>query len=85
MDYMPLNDNTNEDGYCIPDKEALINKIQNNYWHSKFDLKLGFWRIKMHVELIPWTSFIGSEGHYEWLFMTFGFEKCSINIPKKNG
>ena len=84
MDYTRLNDNTNEDGYCIPDKDVLINKIQNNYWYSKFNLKSGFWQIKMHPESISWTAFTCSKGHYEWLVMSFGL-KNATNISKKNG
>ena len=77
MDYTTLNDNTNEDGYCIPDKDILIYKIQNIYWCSKFYLKSSFWQVKMHPDSIPWTTFICSKGHYEWLVMPFGLKNAS--------
>lgn len=65
MNYTRLNDNIHEDGYCIPNKDVLINKIQGSNWFSKFDLKSGFWQVKMHPEPTPWTAFTYSEGRYE--------------------
>ena len=72
INYKRLNDNTIDDAYNIPDKTILINKIQNYKIFSKFDLKSGFWQVKMHPDSIEWTTFTCSEGHYEWLVMPFG-------------
>ena len=36
--YKRLNDNTQLDGYTIPSKDVLINRIQKAKWFSKFDL-----------------------------------------------
>nr|KYP45904.1 Polyprotein P3 [Cajanus cajan] len=67
--YKRLNDNTHIDGYTIPSKDVLINRIQKAKWFSKFDLKSGFHQVKMHPDSIKWTAFSCSEGLFEWKVM----------------
>ena len=43
FNYKILKDNTEDDKYPLPNKEALINKIKNAFIYSKFGLKSGFW------------------------------------------
>jgi len=76
--YKRLNDNTHIDGYTIPSKYVLINRIQKVKWFSKFDLKSGFHQVKMHPDSIKWTAFSCSEGLFEWKVMSFGLK----NTPK---
>ena len=76
INYKRLNDNTQLDSYNIPNKEVLINKIQNSYWYSKFDCKSGFWQVKMHPESKKWTAFTCTEGHFEWNVMPFGLKNA---------
>jgi len=70
-DHKRLNDNTRIDGYTIPSKDVLINRIQKAKWFSKLDLKLGFHQVKMHLDSIKWTFFSCSEGLFEWKVMSF--------------
>ena len=51
IDYKRLNDNTKDDGYDIPTKEYLLGKIKDCTIFSKFDCKLGFWKVKMHPNM----------------------------------
>ena len=37
-----VNKNTKFDGYCIPNKEILINLAKGKYYYNKFDCKSGF-------------------------------------------
>ena len=46
VNYKQLNDNTVFDGYFLPNKETLIHKTRNCHWHSKFDCKSGFIRLR---------------------------------------
>ena len=54
--YKRLNNNTHIDGYTIPSKDVLINRIQKAKRFSKFDLKSGFHQAKMHPDSIKWTD-----------------------------
>ena len=42
INYKKLNDNTVFDGYYIPNKIVLFNKIQGGPWFSKMDCKSGY-------------------------------------------
>ena len=61
--YKRLNDNTHLDGYTIPSKDVLINRIQKAKWFSKFDLKSGFHQVKMDPKSIKWTAFSVQKGY----------------------
>ena len=65
INYKKLNDNTVLDGYYIPNKIVLFNRIQGASWFSKMDCKSGYWHIKMNEESIPLTAFSTPQGHYE--------------------
>ena len=83
INYKRLNNNTQLDSYNIPNKKVLINKIQNSYWHSKFDCKSGFWQVKMHPESKKWTAFTCTEGHFKWNVMLFGLKNAPQIFQRK--
>jgi hypothetical protein len=78
IDYKRLNDNTINHGYLIPNKDQLLNRIQNAQWFSKFDCKSGYCQIKMDPESVKWTAFVCPPpiSHYEWLAMPFGLKNA---------
>jgi hypothetical protein len=84
INYKRLNDNTVDDAYNIPSKQEWINRIQGSKYFSKFDLKAGFWQVKMAEESIPWTAFTCPQGYYECLVIPLGLKKCTCIISKKN-
>ena len=42
INYKEVNKNTKFDGYCIPNKEILINLAKGKNYYCKFDCKSGF-------------------------------------------
>ena len=46
INYKKLNDNTVFDGYYIPNKTVLFNKIQVASWFSEMDCKSSYWHSK---------------------------------------
>ena len=83
INYKRLNDNTEDDGHDIPTKEYLLGKNKNCNIFSKFDCKLGFWKVKMHKDNIHWATFSCPEGHFEWLVMPFGLKTASSIFQRK--
>ena len=83
FNYKRLNDNTVDDSYKIPDKDMLLNKIQGANIFSKFDLKSGFWQIKLHPDSIPWCAFTTPFGHFDWLVMPFGIKNAPSIFQRK--
>ena len=71
INYRKFNDNTIFDGYYIPNKIVILNRIRGASWFSKMDCKSGYWQIKMDEESIPLTAFSATQGHYEWTIMSF--------------
>jgi len=71
-----LNDNIVFDGYYIPNKIVLFNRIQGASWFSKMNCKSGYWQIKMDEESIPLTAFSAPQGHYKWIVLPFGLKNA---------
>ena len=77
INYKKLNDNTVFDGYYIPNKTVLFNRIQGVSWFSKMDCTSGCWLIKMDEESILLTAFSAPQAHYDWIVMPCGLKNTS--------
>ena len=76
INYKRLNDNTFDDAYKIPNKDSLINSIQECRYFSQLDCKSGFWQVRLHEDSKPWTAFSFPCGLYEWNVMPFGLKNA---------
>ena len=76
INYKNLNDNAVFNGYYIPNKIILFNRIQGASWFSKIDCKSDYWQIKIDEKSIPLTVFSAPQGHYEWIVMLFGLKNA---------
>jgi len=57
INYKKPNDDTVFDGYYIPNKTILFNRIQGASWFLKVDCNNNYWQIKIYEENIPLTAF----------------------------
>lgn len=72
INYQPLNAALAYDAYPIPKPTSLLAKLSHAVIFSKFDMKSGFWQIKITPSDIYKTAFTVPQGHYEWTVMPFG-------------
>jgi len=83
INYKRLNDVTIFDGYFLPNKEVLINKILSKKWFSKFDWKSGFYQIKLTESAKPLTAFSTPQGQYIWNVMPMGLKNAPQIVQRR--
>ena len=76
INYKPLNDALRWIIYLIPNKKDLIHRLVKTKGFSKFDMKLGFWKILIVEKDRYKTTFMVLFGHYEWNVMPFGLKNA---------
>ena len=68
-----INSQTRKDSYPLPRIHKALESLVGTGHFLCLDLKLGFWQIKMEVELKQYTAFtVGNVGFYECHCMPFG-------------
>jgi hypothetical protein len=77
VDYRPLNAVTIKNKYPLPCIDILFDQLVGAQVFSKIDLRSGYHQIKIRAKNIPKTAFSTRYGMYEYLVMSFGFDKCS--------
>lgn len=57
IDYRGLNQVTRKDKYPLPHTQELIDKLSNAQYFSSFDLRSGYWQLKVAPSDINKTAF----------------------------
>ncbi|KAL6144955.1 hypothetical protein ACLB2K_055644 [Fragaria x ananassa] len=83
IDYRDVNKKTVKDGYQIAQVRVLINRLKGAKIFSKFDVKSGFWQVKMYPDSIALIAFGTPQGHYEWLVMPFSLKQAPSIFQRK--
>nr|KYP53754.1 Enzymatic polyprotein [Cajanus cajan] len=76
INYKPLNKVLKWIRYPLPNKSELISRIYNATIFSKFDMKSGYYQIKVKEEDKYKTTFIVPFGQYEWNVMPMGLKNA---------
>ncbi|UBN09112.1 polymerase polyprotein [Metaplexis yellow mottle-associated virus] len=76
INYKALNAATKGDGYLLPNKDQILQRIGGKKWFSSFDCKSGFWQVRLHPESQELTAFTCPQGHYHWKVMPFGLKQA---------
>ena len=78
IDLRKPNNWTVKDTYSLPHTDETLNSLQGSQWFSSFDLKSGYWQVKMDEDSKPLTTFtIGPLTVYKCNRMPFRL----INAP----
>jgi len=74
------------DCYPMPVANLLVDAAAEHRIISFMDGNAGYNQIFMAEEDIPKTAFrcLGHVGLFEWIVMTFGFEKCQWYLLESN-
>lgn len=80
INYKPLNEVLQWIRYPLPNKKDLIDRLHNASIFSKFDIKSGFWQIKIEEKDRYKISFIVPFRHYEWNVMPFGLKNAPLEF-----
>ena len=73
VDFRRLNVHMKKDSYPLPWIQEALESMAGSVHFSSMDFKLGFWQIKMALELQQYTAFtVGNLGFYKFTRMPFG-------------
>jgi hypothetical protein len=76
INYKPLNKVLKWIRYPIPNKKDLLDRLNDSFIFSKFDMKSGYWQIQINESDRYKTAFVVPFGHYEWNVLPFGLKNA---------
>ena len=77
VDYRKLKKMTVKNKYLLPRIDGLFNQLKGASVVSKVDLQSGYHQLRIKDVDVHKTTFRTRYGHYEFLVMPFGVNKCS--------
>ncbi|KAG8481584.1 hypothetical protein CXB51_026542 [Gossypium anomalum] len=87
INYQPLNYFLQNDKFPLPNKDLLFSSLAKARVFSKFDLKVGFWKLGILPDDRLKTGFCIPNRHFQWKVMPFGlkiapslFQKVMIKV-----
>ena len=80
INYKPLNKVLEWIRYPIPNKNDLVYRLSDAVIFSKFDMKSGFWQVRISEADKYKTAFTTPFGHYEWNVMPFGLKNAPSEL-----
>lgn len=74
IDYKPLNHFLADNKFPLPNKNTLFASLSKANIFSTFDLKPGFWQLKINEEKRHVIGFYYSNHHCQWMVMPFNLK-----------
>lgn len=72
IDYRSLNKITTKNSFPMPIIKEIIDNLSGFKYFTNLDMAFGYHQISVDRNSIPYTAFVTSEGHYEYVRMPFG-------------
>jgi len=80
IDYRMLNKVTERNNYPLPRIEEMFDALQGVKYFTTLDLNMAYHQIRVAEQDIPKTAFSCSEGHFEFIVMTFGLTNAPASF-----
>lgn len=68
------------DKYSIPHLRCLTMSLKNKIVFSKIDLQRAYLQVPVAKEDVPITAVCTPFGLFEFMYMSFGLNKCRLSI-----
>ncbi len=74
IDYRPLNTQTIDDRWPLPDIQELLHQVRGSFVFSALDMASAYNHISIHPRDRPKTAFVTRRGLYQLKVLSFGFK-----------
>ncbi|CAF4586516.1 unnamed protein product, partial [Didymodactylos carnosus] len=82
VDYRKLNSITERDVYPLPLTNDIIDKLGGAKYFTCLDLKQGYWQVEIDEKDRQKTTFVTSEGIYDFNVMPYGLSNAPLTFQR---